>query len=415
MPAAATKRGYRATKNEDGTVTVHDVPVFAEAVDARGKKVVVYDRKKLAALLAIARREEQEGYLPPLHFRHHYDPDVKRAGAFRITRMGLLRLNGADRWTLFADLIVDAAAYAEIQAGRWPYRSVELTPQLDRIRGLALLDHEAPFHRFELLRVREAFAEGSRGYALCFAEEVRPMDDEDKKDDEKPADMADDPEEGEGEGEKKPANMAEGGAAPDIGALVAAALAKALAPIYEKLGIGGADMPTENPAEQDMPAEAPAAASDRGDTDVRRELRQLRGQVVAFSDALKRSERARRVDARAAKLLADGAGESVVKRFRQLAEKDEAAANAFADAAVELIPPAPVPWSDLGGSGSGSAGRVGDPEEVAAYSDQGPETLARARKVAQTWARNRKAGLTKHTLADYLRANVDGFASAITE
>lgn len=410
MPAAATKRGYRATKNEDGTVTVHDVPVFAEAVDARGKKVVVYDQRKLASLLAIAKREEQDGYLPPLHFRHHYDPDVKRAGAFRITRMERMRLNGADRWALFADLIVDAAAYAEIQAGRWPYRSVELTPQLDRIRGLALLDHEAPFHRFELLRVREAFAEG-RGYALCFAEEVRLMADEDKTD-EKPADMADEPTEG--EGDKKP-DMAEGGAAPDIGALVAAAVAKALAPIYEKLGIGGADMPTENPAEQDMPAEAPAAASDRGDSEVRRELRQLRGQVVAFSDALKKSERARRVDARAAKLLAEGAGESTVKRYRQLAEKDEGAANAFADAAVELIPPAPVPWSDLGGAGSGSAGRVGDPEEVAAYSDHGPETLARARKVAATWARNKKAGLTKHTLADYLRANVDGFASAITE
>src|SRR5690606_12102174 len=107
--------------------------------------------------LAIAKREEQDGYLPPLHFRHHYDPDVKRAGEFRLTRMERMRLNGADRWALFADLIVDAAAYAEIQAGRWPYRSVELTPQLDRIRGLALLDHEAPFHRFELLRVREAF------------------------------------------------------------------------------------------------------------------------------------------------------------------------------------------------------------------------------------------------------------------
>lgn len=410
MPAAATKRGYRATKNEDGTVTVHDVPVFAEAVDARGKKVAIYDRKKLAAFLAIAKREEQDGYLPPLHFRHHYDPDVKRAGEFRLTRMERMRLNGADRWALFADLIVDAAAYAEIQAGRWPYRSVELTPQLDRIRGLALLDHEAPFHRFELLRVREAFAEGNRGYALCFAEEVRVMADEDKKD-EKTADMADEPTEG--EGDKKP-DMAEGGAAPDIGALVAAAVAKAIAPIYEKLGIGTTDMPTENPAEHDMPAEAPAAASDRGDTATLRELRQLRGQVVAFGDALKTSERARRVDARAAKLLADGAGEAVVKRFRQLAAKDEAAANAFADAAVELIPPAPVPFRDLGGSGA-SAGRVGDPEEVAAYSDQGPETLARARKVAQTWARNKKAGLTKHTLADYLRANVDGFASAITE
>lgn len=395
---ATTGRGYRATKNGDGTITVHDVPVFAEAVDARGKKVAVFDRPKLASLLAIAQREEQEqGYLPAMHFRHHYDPDVKRAGVFRLTGMQRLRLNGAERWTLFADLIVDAAAYGEIQSGRWPYRSVELTPQLDRIRTLALLDHEAPFHRFELLRVRETFADGNRGYALCFAEEVSVPPEDDEKDDAKKGDAA--------------KNMADGApapapapAAPDLGAVIAAAIAKALAPVYEKLGIGSTDAPTENPADKDMPAEAPPmAASDAGTL---AEVRQLRGRVVAFEDALKLSERGRRVDARAAKLRQGGAGDDVVNRFRELAGKDEGAAMAFADVAVQLIPPAPTPWSDFGSQ------RVGEPAEVATYADRGPDVHKRAQEVARLWKRNQQQGHTTHTLKDYLAANVDGFAGA---
>lgn len=56
--------------------------------------------------------------------------------------------------------------------------------------------------------------------------------------------------------------------APTLAALVASALLKALRPVYEKLGVVPFDVPTENPADRDLPVEpgdadeAPSAFAD---------------------------------------------------------------------------------------------------------------------------------------------------------
>jgi len=151
----STAWGFKATRNADGSLTVHDVPVFVTCT--RGK--VEFAEAWLDKALARAKQAESDGYLPPLHVRHHEgdDSQVRSAGVFRITRKQMVRFKGGLRAALLADLIVtDPAAQADVLAKRLPYRSVEIfdvdNPNLD---SLALLDHEAPFLELPMLVVRE--------------------------------------------------------------------------------------------------------------------------------------------------------------------------------------------------------------------------------------------------------------------
>lgn len=146
--------GYRATKEEDGTLIVHRVPIFVEC--ERGDHA--FDEEWLEAAFDKAKLQQREGYLPPLHIRHH-EPGVepRAAGWFRITSLAQITYQGEKRLALFADLhITDESAQREVLAKRLPYRSVEIfdvdAPAID---SLALLDHESPYFELPMLMVSE--------------------------------------------------------------------------------------------------------------------------------------------------------------------------------------------------------------------------------------------------------------------
>jgi len=144
--------GYRATRSSDGVLTVHSVPIFVEC--SRGEHE--FDGEWIEAAVAKAQSSASEGYLPPLHVRHHEDGvDVKPAGFFRISGTDKIRFKGEPRLAVLADLVItDPAVAAEVLAKRYPYRSVEIfnvnQPAFD---SLALLDHEAPFLELPMLMV----------------------------------------------------------------------------------------------------------------------------------------------------------------------------------------------------------------------------------------------------------------------
>lgn len=152
-----TAMGYRATMEGD-TLIVHDVPIFCAC--ERGDLII--DDAWISKAVAMAKRGEREGYLPPLHTRHH-DPAtavtnaVRAGGSFKVTRAGPITLNGQRRLAIFADLIItDAGTQHDVLAKRYPYRSVEITDGVDgepKIMSLALLDHEAPFLQMPMLVV----------------------------------------------------------------------------------------------------------------------------------------------------------------------------------------------------------------------------------------------------------------------
>jgi hypothetical protein len=150
-----TAGGYRASRAGD-VLTIHEVPIFVECE----RNGVAFDATWIASAVEKAKVAERDGYLPPMHVRHHDRATaaadaVRAAGYFRITGARIIAFKGEKRTAVIADLIVtDADVREDVLAGRLPYRSVEIfdvdKPSLD---GLALLDHEAPFLELPMLVV----------------------------------------------------------------------------------------------------------------------------------------------------------------------------------------------------------------------------------------------------------------------
>jgi hypothetical protein len=164
--------GYRATRNPDGSMVVHDVPIFVEC--KRGE--LDFNAEWISAAVDRAREAATEGYYPPLHVRHHEggdNSDVTPAGFFRITGVHAITFKGSSKLAVFADLVITnpGVSYDVLQK-RLPYRSVEIldvqTPALD---SLALLDHEAPYLELPMLMVSDVrdMAGASQGPVVASA------------------------------------------------------------------------------------------------------------------------------------------------------------------------------------------------------------------------------------------------------
>lgn len=168
--ATLTHGGYEAEKVSDGplagALVIRNVPIFC----ACKRNDLDFDEAWVTKAVAKARRKEaDDGYLPPLHIRHH-EPEtamtdsVRPAGVFRVTGAQPLKLDGKTRLGVFADLIItDTQAQEEVMRMRFPYRSVEIfdpsgEPSID---SLALLDHEAPFLTLPMLHVGGSMPSGA--------------------------------------------------------------------------------------------------------------------------------------------------------------------------------------------------------------------------------------------------------------
>jgi hypothetical protein len=153
-PATHRAPGFKVTKTENATV-FHHVPIFAEC--ERGE--LSFGADWIAGAVAEAKQQERDGYLPPLHTRHH-EPStdqtdaVRAVGVFKITEASALTFKGKRITAVYADLIVtDEYMAEEIGRMKYPYRSVEIfDPEgSPKINSLALLDHEAPFIELPML------------------------------------------------------------------------------------------------------------------------------------------------------------------------------------------------------------------------------------------------------------------------
>jgi len=150
--------GYRATRNGD-ELTIHGVPIFVECSRGEAK----FDADWLRAAVARAKQMESEGYLPPLHVRHHEpatdaNGSVRFAGFVRITGAQNITFRGQTRLAVIADLVIqDPSIQVEVLQKRLPYRSVEIFDvDVPEIGSLALLDHEAPYLQLPMLMVSNA-------------------------------------------------------------------------------------------------------------------------------------------------------------------------------------------------------------------------------------------------------------------
>ena len=145
---------YKATRNAKGHLVIENVPIFVEC--KRGE--TNFSDEWIAAAVRKAKQAELEGYMPPLHIRHHEaGADVASAGYFRIRGASVITFKGKTRTAVFADLVVThPGVELDVLAARLPYRSVEIFDVDDpAINSLALLDHEPPYLELPMLMVDE--------------------------------------------------------------------------------------------------------------------------------------------------------------------------------------------------------------------------------------------------------------------
>lgn len=156
--------GYRATQNEDGTWTVHDVPIFADSVfDIDGEDFSL-DREWQEGAVRRAQERAAFGYFSPLHINHTSDPRGKvAAGLFLPKRVALYAFSDGEKWTTFADYLrVPDGVFQMMLRGELPYVSIEGKDVRKReISACALMPDTVPHHKFPLFTIGEAVPHGT--------------------------------------------------------------------------------------------------------------------------------------------------------------------------------------------------------------------------------------------------------------
>lgn len=443
---------YTATRNSKGHLVIEGVPIFVEC--KRGD--LNFDAKWLQQAVERARQSEAEGYLPPLHVRHHGDATAKvaPAGYFRIRGVRTLTFKGEPREAIIADLTVtDPGVDEAVLADRLPYRSVEILdtgkPSID---SLALLDHQVPYLELPMLMVSDASAAKSqelagatfaspwsgealdvespvlalfrRGQsALLFTQERPTMDEDEKKpDDAKPEGEAP---EAKPEGAAEPKIEAAAIATPDVQQILAAiqsgsisvanleAIKAAVAAAEGAAGMPTPPNPMMQPATAATPAQVPGEAmSAMKPTELDSRLAALAGENTALRARLDERDAAdkRREDIATALRRLDGRPlganlEAELVKFHtdygpkafeayvaKIATTFAATAVPAGDAAKALL------FAGHGGSGT--------PEVAMSYTDQGADAVNAAARFAAEHAELGRHGIHRMSVEQYVASNM---------
>ncbi len=468
MKHATTHRapGFKVTKTDDHTV-FHSVPIFAEC--ERGD--LCFDAKWIAGAVAEAQQQERDGYLPPLHTRHHEPATdqtdaVKAVGVFRITDAGPVTFKGKRITAVFADLIVtDPGMADELGRMKYPYRSVEIfDPEgPPKINGLALLDHEAPYLELPMLfagevddkRDQDALAHsraegmipdtgvagatsfslnysrksgdpvlgsvqhGKRAVLLFKFPDEDNMTDDNKQSTDNPANFADDSEDKDEDGE----NMEGGeGGGLDVGSVVKAiesgdiSVADMDAILAAIQAQGGEPAPEEEGVDEPAPAPAPGAEIMKGGTAAAKLFAHQQGKI----DALEAKDRARdaadkrTTDVGVAMKRLDGKPlgsdlEQRLTKFHNTVGGNAEAFKEYVDTMARSVGELP---SD--NSGANFAGQPKMPKAAMAYQNHGGEAVDQAAH----FSREYQSGIGRNMRASeeaYVRINMKRLGFDIEE
>jgi len=447
---------YQATRNPDGTLVIHGVPIFVEC--ERGGHA--FDGEWIAAAVRKAKQAESEGYLPPLHVRHHEDgpsDSVRAAGYFRIVGTQAITFKGTRRTAVMADLtITDAQVSEDVLAKRLPYRSVEIfnveQPALD---SLALLDHEAPYLELPMLMVADVqdhngatvvdthtpgdqglrvasatfsnpwlkhasqstdpvvacFRRGSSAHVLMQGihnmntEEMTQLNFEDAAEGKPNADKSKD----------KGTDMMEEPTGPDVGALVKAIedgsisvadMDAILAAIQTQRGSGEVETKTEA---ESMPAPAAAPGAEAMSKDVSEEVARLQGRLAAQEAKLRErdaaDQRREAVGAAMNRLSSRGLGADLEQRLVKFHKDNGAKAfDAFVDEMHKCI--AEIPESDATMAAFMSqTSKV--PQVALKYQSQGTDAVDNAARFAREWKDLHERGHIRMSEERYVDLNMN--------
>lgn len=135
-------------KQPNGRYTIFNVPIFGEFQDEKRGQVTMQD---LEEVVKNFQADKQDNYrYPRIHIGHH-EGNENRPGA------GYLDSFRVENGVVYADLVeVTPEVFQAIRAKmKYPYVSAEYHPDRKKILSLALLESQAPFFSFPLLKLEE--------------------------------------------------------------------------------------------------------------------------------------------------------------------------------------------------------------------------------------------------------------------
>ena len=171
---------YKAVDTGDGYFTVQDVPVMAEV--SKGTKGAPYDvNKDVLEEFVKTAQERYHGERPfcATAFVGH-NPDIPVThpdfvGYVLPKRVDKYKFEDGDKWTVFADIKMNKAAFEKAKRGELPYTSPEVPWARRRISGLAFLDTQPPHFEFALFIPGDATPDIAAKFDAIADEEKNPM------------------------------------------------------------------------------------------------------------------------------------------------------------------------------------------------------------------------------------------------
>jgi hypothetical protein len=395
---------YRATRNEDGTWDVFDVPMFSvvpKGVKGAPKDIEESDLR--AAVNLHAQMHQADRYLPRLNVLHNFGiHKATGAGFFLPRRVGRFSLKGQTVPVVFADLLaVKDEVFCSLSANDLPYCSVEIRKwEPLQFGALALLDTEPPFFEFPLITIEaspdEMEAEGvtvsasatrfkhnpqePAVAAMCggsgsrflfrFAEADMPDDEKKKDDDEVKAEF-------EGEGGMSVDSIVKAIESGDISVADMEAIVAAI-------GARGAET-EEAPVEEAATEEPPVEFKEEPEPEKAEFSAETEARLAALEDFRANTVREKEVASLfsgAVKALTDEGhhlSDASQGRLRKAAEQGEETLSLFMETYRAEVPTDPP--EDFDGFVSGDT----LPEELAQFQQHGPEVIADAKRVYREW------------------------------
>lgn len=162
---------YDCIRQPDGKFTVRRVPLMGPLKAGKRSNKMDVDMAWLKRCVENHLRAYADGFRPPVHIYHHFDPnrirvsEARPAGKLVVNEAAMAQFRGTPQPQLFGDLEdVPEDVVEEIRKGNLSYISVEVgnweEPELDSV---ALLPDQAPHFKFPEITLRdESFSSGGR-------------------------------------------------------------------------------------------------------------------------------------------------------------------------------------------------------------------------------------------------------------
>lgn len=152
---------YRWIQQDNGNYTIFDVDFFCAYRDESHEKIEEVTTEDLQRLASICKEmKEKDSFYPRINIGH------QRPGTDNRPAIGYLDFMNVDGDKLVSDFVeITPKGFEKIKAGKYPYRSAEISDK-GFLRACALLESREPFFTLPILALQADPSEMTEEYAL---------------------------------------------------------------------------------------------------------------------------------------------------------------------------------------------------------------------------------------------------------